>query len=186
MPLPAQPARGVQPLAPTQLFGPRNVAAPMVLMIQRSPDPVPYRGAYFRISAADSSPTRGSVVLPPQEVFGDDTEGLSLLLGLAIVLGEPRMGTAPIRQHWLSADLRLEGKMGAEIAAPQAEAASEIATRIRVDWHRFLANALARLSGEERGSAHFRFPADGWDVDRPAILVTAWPPLAGQPLPPLE
>ena len=158
----------------------------MVLLIQRSPDPVPYRGAYFRISGVDAHPTRGSVVLPPQEAFGDDTEGLSLLLGLAIALGEAGTGTVPIRQHWLSADLRLEGKMGTEIAARQAEEANRLATRIRADWDRFLANGLARLRGEERGSAHFRFPGDGWAADRPGVLVTAWPPLPGESLPFLE
>ena len=53
----------------------------MRLLIQRSPDPVPYRGAYFRISADAEQPTRGSVVLAPAAEWGDDAPALALLLG---------------------------------------------------------------------------------------------------------
>jgi hypothetical protein len=34
--------------------------------------------------------------------------------------------------------------------------------------------------------AYFRFPDPGWSPERPAVEVTAWPPLPGAPLPELR
>ncbi len=158
----------------------------MLLLLQRSPDPVPYRGAYFRIAGSGGDPARGSVVLPPAEVRGEDAPALALLLGLVIVLGDPRAGGAPIRQHWLSDELRLEGKLGSEISPRHADEADRLARRIVEEWSRFLRAAFARLAGEPRGDAHFRFPAEGWSAERPATRIVAWPPLGDESLPPLE
>lgn len=154
----------------------------MRLLIQRSPEPVPYRGAYFRISATGEEPARGSIVLPPG---GDDPEGLALLLGLVVTLGDAPAGGTPIRQFWLGDDLRLEGKMGSEVASRHAEAAEWVAARIHSEWERFLGSAFARLRGEARGDAHFAFPGGAWDPERPGVRVTSWPPLPGAALPPL-
>jgi hypothetical protein len=158
----------------------------MRLVLQRSPDPVPYRGAFFRIAPAGGEPARASVVLAPPEARGDDREALALLLGLVVALGEGRPGGAPISQHWLSDDLRLEGKLGSELAPRHDAEARRVAARIGAEWERFLANAFARLAGEARGDAHFRFPPQGWSADEPAVVVIAWPPLDGEALPPLE
>ena len=158
----------------------------MRLVIQRSPDPVPYRGAYFRISPPEEAPARASVVLGPAGDADADREALALLLGLAIALGEGRPGGAPISQHWLTDALAFEGKMGSELAPRHDEEARRVAVRVGAEWERFLGSALARLAGEARGDAHFRFAPEGWSPDAPAAIVAAWPPLEGEVLPPLE
>lgn len=158
----------------------------MYLLLQRSPDPVPYRGAYFRIAPSDGRLARGSIILPRAAVRSEDAEGLALLIGLAIALGDPPGGGTPIRQHWLREDLRLEGKMGSEISPRHAAEAARVAARVGTDWERFLGSAFARLRGERRGDAHFRFPGGTWDAERPATFVAAWPPLPGEVLPTLE
>lgn len=157
----------------------------MRLLIQRSTEPVPYRGAYFRLAATEGESARGAVVLPPLLDGGDEAEALARLLGLALALGDPP-GGPPIRQYWLQADGSIRGKANSELGARQAAEAERLARRVRSEWDRFLANALARLRGEPRGDAHFRYPAEDWDVERPAVQVTAWPPLEGERLPTLE
>ena len=159
----------------------------MLLLLQRPVDAVPFRGAYFRIAPQAGQPARGSVVLADREKAGGDVTPLAMLLGLVITLGDPPAGGAPIRQHWLSEEMQLEGKMGTEISPRHAGEARRLAERIEAEWDRFLASALARLRGEERGDAHLRFfPQEGWDPEHPAARVVAWPPLPGESLPPLE
>lgn len=158
----------------------------MRLLLQRSPDPVPYRGAYFRIHEGEGAPARGGIVLPPASAHEDDDNALALLLGLAIALGDPPAGGSPIRQYWLDSEGRLTGRTGSELASGHVAAAERVAERLRTEWTRFLTNALARLRGEPRGDEHFRYPAGEWDRDRAAVLVTRWPPLSGERLPPLE
>ena len=159
----------------------------MRLLIQRSLDPVPYRGAYFRISADAEHPTRGSVVLAPPAEWGDDASALALLLGLALALGKPAgAGGAPIRQYWLSPDLQLEGKMGSEASPRIAAEVHRLGARVEKEWDRFLGNVFARLRGHTRGDQHLAYADAGWDADQPAVRVTAWPPLTGETLPPLQ
>lgn len=157
----------------------------MRLHIQRASEPLPYRGAYFRIAPEGGEPARSAIVLPA--VREDDDQGaLALLLGLALSLGDPPGGGAPIRQYWLSATGALEGKLGTELPAARAASAERLAGRIQGEWRRFLSNALLRLAGEERGSAHFAFPEGGWDAERATVRVLTWPPLPGEALPELE
>jgi hypothetical protein len=158
----------------------------MYLLFQRSPDPVPYRGAYFRISPEGGDPARGSIGLPPETPTESGEKELALLLGLVLALGDAPAGGAPIRQFWLNEELGFEGKMGSNLAPHHAREAHRLAERIRAEWPRFLGSAIARLRGESRGDSHFRYPDGAWDRDHPAVLVTAWPPLPGEPLPPLE
>lgn len=157
----------------------------MRFLIQRSPEPVPYRGAYFRIAGAPGEPARVSVVLAPPAEGVDDSEVLTRLLGLTLALGDPE-GGPPIRQFWLEEDFRVAGRMDSELAPAHASRAEELAHLVRTEWDRFLGSALARLRGEPRGDAHFRFPDPGWSPERPAVEVTAWPPLPGVPLPELR
>lgn len=157
----------------------------MRLLIQRSPEPVPYRGAYFRIAGSEGGPARGSLVLAPSSPRAADEEVLARLLGLALALGDPA-GGPPIRQFWLQEDLHFAGKRDSDLAPAHAARAERLARRVQEEWSRFLGSALARLRGEPRGDAHFRFPEDGWSAERPAVLVTAWPPLPGEALPELE
>ncbi len=157
----------------------------MRLLIQRSPDPVPYLGAYFRIARSEGEPSRGSLLLAPSSSSVPDEEVLARLLGLAFVLGDPT-GGPPIRQFWLEEGLRFAGKMDSDLAPAHAKRAEALARRLGEAWDRFLDNALARLEGEPRGDAHFRFPGGDWSAERPAVLVTAWPPLGGVALPELE
>ncbi|HEU0055376.1 MAG TPA: hypothetical protein VFQ39_19445 [Longimicrobium sp.] len=158
----------------------------MRLVIQRSPDPVPYRGAYFRIAPEGGNPSRASVVLAPPGDRGDDANALAHLLALAVVLGDAPAGGAPISQHWLEEDGKIEGKLGSPLSPRHTERARTLAARIAGEWDRFLAAAFARLRGEARGDAHFRFPDGGWSAEQPSVLVTAWPPLEGETLPTLE
>ncbi len=159
----------------------------MLLLLQRSAEAVAYRGAFFRISGGGAEPARASIVLPPDTPDADDAPSLALLLGLAIVLGEPAEGAgAPIRQHWLSTEMQLQGKMGSEISPRHAAEAQRLAERIASEWARFLSNALARLAGAESGDAHFRFPPEGRGPAGPAVRVVAWPPLQGESLPSLD
>jgi hypothetical protein len=158
----------------------------MRLSLHRSPDPVPYRGAYFRIAPEGGRPARATVVLAPSGTRGDDAEALALLLGLALALGDVQHGGAPISQHWLADDGAFEGKLGSALSPRHAERAKSLAARISAEWRRFMAGAFARLRGEERGDAHFRWPDAGWDAESPTVLVTAWPPLEGEAFPALE
>lgn len=157
----------------------------MRLLIQRAFEPVPYRGAHFRISPGGGEPARSAIVLQPAPEH-DDRDVLALLFGLAVSLRDPPGGGAPIRQYWLSTDGVLEGKIGAELPPARAATAGRLAERILREWERFLSNALLRLAGEERGSAHFAFPEAGWDPERAAVRVLTWPPLPGEVLPELE
>lgn len=156
-------------------------------MLQRSPDSMPYRGTFFRIGGEGGEPTRGSIVLAPAEGDGaGDREVLARMLGLAIALGEGAGGGAPIRQYWLSPEGRLHGKLDSEVAPHHAAEAERLGGRLLAEWGRFLDSGLARLRGEPRGDAHFRFPDGGWDPDAPAVRITRWPPLPGEALPTLE
>lgn len=157
----------------------------MRLHIQRASEPLPYLGAYFRIAPEGGKPARSAIVLPPAR-DGDERDVLALLLGLAISLGDPPGGGAPIRQYWLSATGALEGKLGTELPTARAASAERLAGRIRDEWERFVSNALLRLGGEERGSAHFALPEGGWDAERATVRVLTWPPLPGEALPDLE
>ena len=154
----------------------------MRFTVQRAPEEAPYAAAYFRIRGTGAMPARGSVVLSP----GAGAAELARMLGLVVALGEGSGGSAPIRQLWLQADGRIEGKMGSDLAARHAAEAERLAGRIRGEWATFLDKALARLRGEEVGGAHFRFPEPDWDPERPAVLVRRWPPLDGESLPVLE
>lgn len=157
----------------------------MRLLIQRASEPIPYRGAHFRIAPRAGEPARSAVVLPAAPGV-DDRDVLALLLGLVLSLGDPPGGGAPIRQYWLSATGALEGKLGTELPAGRVATAERLGGRIRDEWDRFLSNALLRLAGEERGSAHFVFPEGGWDAERATVRVLTWPPLPGEALPELE
>lgn len=163
----------------------RPAAAAMYLIVQQSPDPVPYRGAYFRLASRDGLPSRGSVVLAPPEPTGDDLEALARLLGLAVALGEPGAGGTAIRQHWLTPELRLQGKLDSEISPRHAAEAERISARIETEWARFLGNCFARLRGESRGDSHLEYPGGVWNADQPTVRITAWPPLGGVVLPEL-
>jgi hypothetical protein len=158
----------------------------MRLVIQRSPDPVPYRGAYFRITGAEGEPGRAGLVLAPAQEGEQDRDTLARLLGLALALGDAGEGGAPIRQIWLDEESAFQGKMGSGISPRHAAEAERLAQRVQREWGRFLDNALYRLRGEARGDAHFRFPDEGWSAEQPATRVIRWPPLPGEQLPELE
>lgn len=169
----------------TQLTASATREATMRLLLQRSIEPVPYLGAFFRIAGTEADPARASLVLSPDPGEPGDEEVLARLLGLALALGDP-VGGPPIRQFWLEEDLRFAGRMESPLAPATAGRAEALARRVREEWRRFLGNALARLRGETRGDAHFRFPGGAWSPERPAVLVTAWPPLPGEALPELD
>lgn len=149
----------------------------MKVVIQRSTEPVPYRGAFFRVAGEEA---RAGLTLAPGA--GGDT--LALLLALTLVFGNA--GGPAIRQYWVGEDGEVEGKMATELAPRHAGEVRRVAERVRAEWDRFIASALARLDGEERGSAHFAWPPGGWSADRPAVAVTRWPPLEGEVLPVVE
>lgn len=156
----------------------------MRLTLQRLVEPVPYLGALVRVGGVAGEPGRcGALVAAGEE--GDEARVLALLLGLLLVLGEPPQGM-PLRQHWVQAGLRVVGRMDSELAPRQAAAARRMGARVEAEWPRFVRNGLARLRGEARGDAHFRFSEGGWTEERPRVLVTAWPPLQGVPLPVLR
>lgn len=154
----------------------------MRFSVQRTREEAPYAAAYFRIQGQGAEPSRGSVVLSP----GAGPAELARMLGLVLALGEGSGGSAPIRQLWLQADGRIQGKMGSDLSARHADEAERLTERVRGEWAVFVDKALARLRGEEVGGAHFRFPEPSWDPEQPAVLVTRWPPLEGESLPVLE